>query len=762
MNKAITDGIVFMPLPFSAGLGVWSSGDGTPGSDTYAGSGTGVLVQADADFAGCLEVQKTATVQKLRYMGETPILPGCYLRISAKVKAVAGPMPNVRVAGWAGRAGGGAANVPTTTGPAKALPAYGEVVEVTAIVGTGERTGVDMVWQGAAYGHFGIDLTGPSGGLVRVDDIVIEDITVAFQRDMMAMVDVRDFGAVGDGVANDAPAFEAADAAAAGREILVPAGIFRLADSVTIQNRIRFEGTVTQPRAKHFILQNDFNYEVYLDAFGNEEEAFKKAYQALLNFADHESLDLCGRRISLSAPVDLQACDPDANVYETRRVIRNGQFTPIDGPVWSVETVTSQASYSSGNATRLTNVVNVANVPVGALVQGSGVGREVYVTARNVGAQTLDLSAPLYDANGTQTFTFRRNKYLLDCSGYQKHSQLIFDDIDFNCAGIASGVLLAPEGRLIHFRDCYINKPFRRGITSPGVGCQGLMIDRCNFVSNEQGERVQDRVTIAFNANANDVKIRDNRAALFKHFCVLQGTGSLISGNHYFLGDTETNGVRRGGIIFTTPNCKSVMTGNYIDNNFIEWTNEHEADPAFANQFSFGGLTVTGNTFTVNDVTDGFNFIVVKPYGPDHFIDGFSVVSNVFRSLNGQINRVEAVDTSFADLNYFRMKAITFAGNTFHNVRDPVQNPAVLSHAQNSTSKTWIAETEPSLPFRGQARFIDAVCADGPITDAGGNDVFQMPWADNNYGPDKRQVRFVWDTPVKGDLRFTVRMDNPL
>ena len=56
MNKAITDGIVFNPLPFAAGLSVWSSGDGTPGSDTYAVSGSGVFVAADQDFAGCLEV----------------------------------------------------------------------------------------------------------------------------------------------------------------------------------------------------------------------------------------------------------------------------------------------------------------------------------------------------------------------------------------------------------------------------------------------------------------------------------------------------------------------------------------------------------------------------------------------------------------------------------------------------------------------------------------------------------------------------------
>lgn len=66
MNKAITDGIVLMPLPFSAGLGVWSSGDGAPGSDTYATNGDGVFVPADQDFGGCLELSKTQSTMRLR------------------------------------------------------------------------------------------------------------------------------------------------------------------------------------------------------------------------------------------------------------------------------------------------------------------------------------------------------------------------------------------------------------------------------------------------------------------------------------------------------------------------------------------------------------------------------------------------------------------------------------------------------------------------------------------------------------------------
>ena len=762
MNKAITDGIVLMPLPFSAGLGVWSRGDGTPGSDTYATNGDGVFVPADQDFGGCMELNKTQSTTRLRYMGETPILPGCYLRITARVKAIAGDFPTVRIAAWAGLNGGAEATGEPTSGPATTLTSYGEIVEISAIVGTGDRTGVDLVWNDAAYGHFGIDLTGPNGGVVRVDDLIIEDITSAFHRKLMATVDVRDYGAVGDGTTDDADAFVAADAAAAGREVLVSDGVYRLGRSVTMQSRVRFEGTVTQNADDRFILQKNFDYPTYVDAFGNEEVAFKKAYQALLNFSDHESLDLGGRRISLSEPVDMQACDPTRTVFATRRVVRNGQFQPIAGPAWDTDVVTSQATYATGTPTRLSNVIDVANVAVGALVEGTGVGREVYVTSKNVGQQTVELSQPLYGAAGTQTFSFTRFKYMLDFSGYDDLAQFVLDDIDFQCSGDASAIILAPQGLTFHVRDCFITKPKDRGITSIGRGCQGMMIDRCNFVSNEQALEVQNRTTIAFNCNANDVKIRDNRVSLFKHFCILAGGGNLVSGNHWFHGDSEPAGVRKAGIVFTLPNCRSVVTGNYCDNNFIELTNEHEEDPAQGSQFSFGGLTITGNSFLSSDTAPWFNFIVVKPYGPGHFIHGLSVVSNVFRSSNGNIDRIDGVDTTFADLDYTRMRAITFSGNTFHNISEIVQNPASLTHTQSSTSQTWVADTAPHLPFGGRARFVDAIMPNGAIQNGSNDDVFDLPWADVSYGPDNTQVRFVWPTSVSGTLRYTARMDNPL
>ena len=124
-----------MPPRFAAGLDQWSSGDGTPGSDTYENAANAAFVPADQDFGGALELVKTESVQHLRHMGQTPILPGCYLQVRARVKALSGALPAVRIAAWAGGAGDvHVAGLPEA-GPAVPLTQYGEVVEVRAIIG---------------------------------------------------------------------------------------------------------------------------------------------------------------------------------------------------------------------------------------------------------------------------------------------------------------------------------------------------------------------------------------------------------------------------------------------------------------------------------------------------------------------------------------------------------------------------------------------------------------------------------------------------
>ncbi|WP_171176052.1 glycosyl hydrolase family 28-related protein [Ruegeria sp. HKCCD8929] len=760
MNKAITDGIVFTPPAFKNGLSVWSSGDGTAGSDTYAGSGIAAYVPADADFGGCLELQKISSTQKLRYMGQTPLLPGCYLQIKARVKAVSGPLPSVRIAGWAGGAGDVHVAGLTEQGSAVALTNYGEVFEVTAIVGTGHRNGVDMPWGAAAiYGHFGLNLEGPNGSVVRIDDIEIVDATGVFLRDMIGVVDVRDYGARGDGVTDDSAAFEAADQAAEGRKVLVPAGTYLLAETVSMSSEIEFEGTVTMPDDKMLLLTKNYDLPTYISAFGDEALAFRKAFQALLNNSDHESLDLGGRKVAVTGPIDMQAAVPNKTGYSTRRVIRNGQFDVLSSTAWDTQTYTSQATYSPSDALKLTNVANIANIPVGALVQGAGVGREVYVRSKNVGAGEITLSSQLFDAAGTQTFTFRDFKYLLDFKGFNGLSKFGMEDIEFQCNSRCSAIRLAPSGATFVLKNCFISRPKDRGISSIGTGCQGMLIDGCQFLSAEDAETVPNRSSIALNANANDIKLRHNRATRFRHFAVLSGTNNMVLGNHFFQGDSVANGTRTGGLVLTSDFIASTVAENYVDNCFIEWTNEHTASPDFVTGFSFSALSITDNIFMSGDVAPWFSYIVVRPYGTGHFLNGLSVTGNKFRSTDGKIDRAERVDTTHAGLDYGRFVNVVYEANTYHNVTTHAVSPLRLKFAQNSAAKTWTIGSGNRLPFWGRARGCDSVVAVAPLL-AGANAVrYQAPYVQLQQGTNKDQIRLNWSEALKGEVSVIMRVD---
>lgn len=761
MNKVITDGLLLTPAPFANGLDVYSLGDGTPGSDTYANSPNGVFVPADQDFGGALEVLKTIGTQRVRYMGQTPLLPGCYLRITARVKAISGNFPTVRISGYPARADGTIVSGVPLNGPPSPLNTYGEVVEVSAIVGVAARGGVNMPWgTEPVYGHFGIDLVGQNGGIIRVDDFEIEDITSAYLRDMLSMIDVRDYGAIGDGVTDNTAAFEAANAAAAGRTVFVPAGNFRLNNDITFDTPVKFEGRLIMPATAELLLRRNFDLANYIEAFEDEETAFLKAFQALLNNADHESLDMGGRKVWVRAPLDMRSAVPDQATYATRRLIRNGQFEAAPGSAWDTVVVTSQATYTPSNARLLTGVVGVANIPVGALVEGTGVGREVYVQAKNVSTQEITLSQPLYDAAGSQNFTFRKFQYLVDFSGFQQLSKFGFADVEFQCNSRCSGILLAPAGSTFQLRDCFISRPMDRGVTSHGEGDQGMFIERCQFLSSEESQIVSQRTTIALNANANDIKLRNNRATQFRHFAFLCGQNNLVNGNHFFQGDSVANGIRSAGLILTANNAASVLSHNYVDNCFIEWTNEHDPSPAFTGGFSFSSLGIVDNVFLSGDVAPWFSYIVIKPHGAGHFLNGVNITGNRFRSINGAIDQAERVDTTFSDLDMSRTKNVVMKGNSFHNVVAQVENVAEIKHTQNTASNSWLIDCADKLPFGGQTLNVDSIVAQGAIRNAGNSARYDMPFAQQVQGTDRDQIRINWAEPVTGTVLVQVRMDN--
>ncbi|MGL6211399.1 MAG: glycosyl hydrolase family 28-related protein, partial [Paracoccaceae bacterium] len=608
-------------------------------------------------------------------------------------------MPLVRIAGWAGSSSGGNVASADQQGPSVALTSYGQVVTVTAIIGSGNRQGVDMVWGIApVYGHIGLDLTGANGSVVRIDDITIEDVSAVFHSVKFDWVDVRDYGAIGNGVTDDRAAFDAADTAAVGKRVIVPPGSYFIGSNLTFENPVQFEGTLVMPDQVRLTCTRNYNLDTYAAAFGGELPGFKKALQALFYFTDHVQLDLSGRRVEMTEPIDVAAL-AGMTTFAQRRQVANGQFSALAGPAWDNVTVTAVGTYSTSQTQQLTAVSNIANIPVGARVSGAGVGREVYVTSKNIGAGTIELSQPLVGGNGTRSLNFTRFQYMFDFGGFVGLSKFEFSNLEFLCNGIASAINLGLSGDTFRVADCTINKPRDKGITSTARGCQDLIIDQCQFISNEQGLMVEDRSSIVFNVNANDAKIRNNRASRFAHFGIAAGSGHIFLGNHFFGGDDEPVGIRRAGLVLTEIYSKVFITGNYIDNSFIELTNEHDDQPDFSAEFSFGGLTVTGNIFTAARVQPWFRWLVITPRGPGHYINGLTVCNNVFRVIGTSCDRIDAVDTTYATLSYSSFRNVIVEGNTFANISQPTSSPVMVQHTQNTAADTWIVNASGYLPF---------------------------------------------------------------
>lgn len=762
MSIALTNPAAVTPPPFSAGLNVWSQTTGRPGTPTYASAAFAAFVPSDPDFAGALEVQKTTAVTRLRWMGAVPIQAGSYLRVRVRIKGIAGVLPNVRVAAWAGTSAGVEATGIVTTGPETTLTTYGEIVEVTAIIGNGTRPSVTMAWPlSVQIAHLGLDLTGPTGGVVRIDDLVIEDVTPLYATEQIGVVDVRDYGALGDGVTDDRAAFVAAMGASGGRPVLVPSGSYRIASDLSVNVPVIFRGTLSMPDNAILILQRNFDQPSYAAAFGSAQAGFRKGLQALFHTDAHIMFDMQGRRVQLDGPIDVRAL---AGIDDTsaRRVLCNGQLDFANNPAWETEVTTRIATYNPASPLVLTGVTNVAAVPVGSRVTGVGVGREVYVRARNISAGTLTLSLPLHGGAMTQSFTFERFKYALDFSGFSALRNFEFENIEFLCRGRGSCVMLPEDGRIFRFRFCDFDRPRDRAITSIGVACQGLTIDNCQFSSSQMTLASQDRTVIAFNVNSNDAKIRNNRAVLWAHFGVMAGSGHLILGNHFFQGDTNSAGIRQAGLVLSAGNVKTTISGNYIDNCFIEMTNEHDQAPDHTSGFSFGGLTVTGNIFFAISVAPWFSYIVFKPYGTGHFIQGLVVQGNVFRQTGLAIDRVDRVDTTYANLRFDRFRNVIFESNTYNSVTYPAESPAVIIHEQQTAATTWTIDMAGKMPFGGRVRTVPALAMEGPARDANNAIRYDMPHVLVNQGPENNQARLVWPVATRGTVIVTARVDRPL
>jgi hypothetical protein len=205
-----------------------------------------------------------------------------------------------------------------------------------------------------------------------------------------------------------------------------------------------------------------------------------------------------------------------------------------------------------------------------------------------------------------------------------------------------------------------------------------------------------------------------------------------------------------------------VVDGNYIDNCWIEWSNEHDPEPEQDSEFSFGGLTLTANTFMCTGVAASFRWLVVRPRGPGHYLNGLAVMGNVFRVVNANVDRIEKVDASQSGLDHARARNVVFSGNVFHGVTQPCMNPVTLSHTQNTQAATWTVDFGAWLPFGGQALTVVSVLPEGPLRNSANVITFAAPYAEPRQGGGLDRVDLKWPQDLRGKVQVTLRSDSPV
>jgi hypothetical protein len=169
---------------------------------------------------------------------------------------------------------------------------------------------------------------------------------------------------------------------------------------------------------------------------------------------------------------------------------------------------------------------------------------------------------------------------------------------------------------------------------------------------------------------------------------------------------------------------------------------------------------VNANIFFASNASPFMRFILIRPYGPDHYLNGVSVCDNLFKETTGQpIEAVEGVDDSIAPLDLARANDVLFAGNTFHGVTKRTENPVVRRVVENTASQVWTVDLSDALPFGCEAVAALSVLPDGAVRNVANMAVHTMPYATPRAGATRQAVQLTWSEAVRGAVHLTARCD---
>ena len=481
----------------------------------------------------------------------------------------------------------------------------------------------------------------------------------------------------------------------------------------------------------------------------NHYAALAAAFKDFFSSNGSATLDLEGLTLNLNRPMDVAAAAGRKKSSAFQR-ITNGIITAsADMPN---KVVTKQGQFKAQAKT--ITLADTKDIVRGMHIAGPGLARETYVTAVN-SATEITINTYAISAQRNQQYTFTKFSYILDFSGFDQLSRLNIDHVNFLLKGMASGIMLGTDGIGNHIENNWFVDPKNRGITDFNTGARGISINSNEMTTTAEAYQNPERYPVAITISHNDSKIRSNRIAQFRHSIVIHGGGALIIGNHWWQGAADTI-PRTAGLIFTGRRVKGLVDGNYIDNCWIELSNESAA----ANTTPIGRISIVGNHFTNAwrhaDVAK-FSWIRIAPYTVNAPVAGILVSGNTFISLKTFALRAESVDNTNGSIDLTKLEDVYFTNNTWEKVLNKTFNPitAIKEVPKGSETATFNFQTENQVPFGAQINSVTGVGLNNMLL-PNGKEAF-LPY--NSYPgsmlPDKRTMQVRFPTPCSGTVTAT-------
>lgn len=445
------------------------------------------------------------------------------------------------------------------------------------------------------------------------------------------------------------------------------------------------------------------------DLTDDATEGLKLALKDLFTL-NYYALDLEGRQVRVSSSLVMDVVTGLTTKVEWKR-IHNGEIYLTDDFSTNSPTSTGTVTAAVTGGSDVATVASTAALAKGMEVSGTDIPRATYI--KSIDSATQFTMTRKSISNGpSRTITWKKHAFLFDFLNFSRLSRFTFSNIYFNLREEGSGYRSSADEDIVEFKDCRFVSPETYGICQYNEG-GGITIDGCDFLCNDAAIDPPDRTRIAVVMNG-DCRVINNRTAYFRHAFVIDGGSTQFIGNHPFAGAGSGPTGHMANVIYMRSG-NHVISANYIDNGWIEFSNEafgyNSGAPA-------GGGIICGNRFTTKSDDAAEAFIVIKPMRSSTPIERMIIEGNGFQPLlsGGSIalNYPTAVDTSNGTIDAATSDQIIMRNNTFNNVAAQADPAKVKVNIGSGTTVT--AGFANKLPFGLAPKFMTSVTVIGSAT----------------------------------------------